>query len=218
MRKNLLPGINLDITEEALIIQSGEPLLCLSSAVVGGGFQETKTIINMHVDKYYSNPNPTGDLDLFARRNGISDPFIGLMTAVYTNDVQLVNLIDDQLQISAVITAGLGNAVAVGLDEPYRTQLSPGTINIILIFNSMLSKSAMVNAVISATEAKTALLQQMGIKTPGGHQPTGTSTDSVVIACQPSEIEYHYAGPLTTPGWMIGKAVRQAFNAQFSLS
>ena len=68
----------------------------------------------------------------------------------------------------------------------------------------------MVNAVITATEAKTDILQQHGVRTPENQPATGTSTDSVVVACMGRGDLLPYAGPATSVGWLIGRSVRQS--------
>jgi iron complex transport system ATP-binding protein len=68
----------------------------------------------------------------------------------------------------------------------------------------------MLNAVITATEAKTAVLKERNILTPEGDSATGTSTDTVTVACTNNGMLQSYAGPVTTIGWLIARAVRQA--------
>ncbi len=68
----------------------------------------------------------------------------------------------------------------------------------------------MVNAVIITTEVKTHLLLERGVRIPGGHVATGTSTDAVVVACTGRGDSLPYAGPATRVGWLIGQSVRQA--------
>ena len=46
-----------------------------------------------------------------------------------------------------------------------------------------LTPAAMVNAVITATEAKTMTLAEWDVRTPEGEPASGTSTDTVVVAC-----------------------------------
>ena len=53
----------------------------------------------------------------------------------------------------------------------------------ILLVDGALTPAAMVNAVITATEAKTMTLAEWDVKTPEGEAASGTSTDTVVVAC-----------------------------------
>jgi iron complex transport system ATP-binding protein len=68
----------------------------------------------------------------------------------------------------------------------------------------------MVNAVITATEAKTMTLAEWDVRTPQGDPASGTSTDSVVVACTQIGAELDYAGPATPVGWLVARSVRAA--------
>ena len=205
------PGVTLVQDDEALILRSDAPLHMLSSAVVGGGFLRADVIINRHVSKHYDHPDPAADLAAFARGRGVVGPFVGLMTAVYLHNTQVVPLSEAGIRLTLVLTAGFSNSTAAGL-SPSAT-LRPGTINSILLIDARLSPAAMVNAVITATEAKTHALRSWGLQTPDGLPATGTSTDAVVIACTGRGPELPFAGPATPVGHLIGRAVRQGLEA-----
>ncbi len=79
----------------------------------------------------------------------------------------------------------------------------------ILLIDAHLTPAAMVNAVITATEAKTHVLVKRSVRTREGHPATGTSTDTVVVACTGRGEPLSYAGPVTCVGWLIGQSVRQ---------
>jgi iron complex transport system ATP-binding protein len=130
------------------------------------------------------------------------------MTAVYLHQAQAVTLRDDELTLAGVVTAGLSNPSSPGLSPA--AALAAGTINIILLVDAQLTAGAMVNAVITATEAKAQLLLERGVRTPEGFPATGTSTDAVVVACTGWGDPLPYAGPATMIGWLIGRVVRQA--------
>lgn len=202
------PGLRVELDRELLVLTGERPLCCLSSAVVGGGLVEARTILNRHVDKGYNAPDPAAELRAFARRRGIADPFVGLMTAVHLDETRAALLHDGDLVVAALITAGVRNATAAGLSHPYTW--TPGTINVILLTDANLSPAALVNAVITVTEAKTALLGERQVRTADGYAATGTSTDAVVVACTGRGPRLDYAGPATPVGWLIGRCVRQA--------
>jgi iron complex transport system ATP-binding protein len=199
------PGITLQQDATALVLHSSYPLRVLSSAVVGGGFTRTQTIINRHVDKHYDCSDPIRDLHSFATQRGIVD-FVGLLTAVWIHKARSVTLRVGELTVCAVITAGVSNAVAAGLSEPQSVQA--GTINIVILVDGNLSPAAMVNAMMTITEAKTAVLMKRRVQTPEGYSATGTSTDAVVLACTERGAERVYGGPATEVGYLIGRCVR----------
>ncbi|MGO8684941.1 MAG: adenosylcobinamide amidohydrolase [Thermoleophilia bacterium] len=86
---------------------------------------------------------------------------------------------------------------------------SPGTINAILLIDAALTPAALVNAVITASEAKTLMLGEWNVRTANGLPASGTSTDSVVVACTGRGEEQRYAGPATTVGWLVARTMRQ---------
>jgi len=202
------PNLTVHRFPDLLILHSVQPLHCLSSAVVGGGMIDTQVILNRHVDKHYDARDPAEEMRAFAHRHGIEVPFVGLMTAVHLDEARAITRRANGVTVAALITAGIRNATAAGLSLPYIHM--PGTINIILLIDASLSPAAMVNAAITATEAKTALLGECQIKTPDGNLATGTSTDALVVACTGRSPSLAYAGPATPVGWLIGCCVRQA--------
>jgi iron complex transport system ATP-binding protein len=202
------PGVTLCLDEDMLVLYSVQPLHCLSSAIVGGGSIEAHAIVNRHVDKAYDERNPFREMNRFAQRHGIERPFVGLMTAVRLAEAGAATLREGDLVVAAVITAGVRNATAAGMSLPCMKTL--GTINVILLIDANLAPAAMVNAVITVTEAKTALLGERLIETADGHRATGTSTDAVVVACTGRGPLLPYAGPATMVGWLTGRCVRQA--------
>jgi iron complex transport system ATP-binding protein len=202
------PKVTLELDRDVLILRSARPLRCLSSAIVGGGMADVRAILNRHVDKGYDHRDPADDLAAFARERDIDGAFVGLMTAVQLEEARAVTMCEGDLVVTAVATAGIRNATAAGISLPYIQ--CPGTINTILLIDAHLTPAAMVNAVITLTETKTALLGERRVRTTEGVCATGTSTDAVVIACTGRGEPITYAGPATPIGWLIGRCVRQA--------
>jgi iron complex transport system ATP-binding protein len=203
-------GISIIHTPEVIHVRSESPLNMLSSAIVGSGFRRASYILNAHVDKDYNSTNPKADLRALARRCGVDGPFVGLLTAVYLRKARLAFFEEDGLSVGALITAGVGNAASAGITQPYRPQI--GTINIILLLDANLSRSAMLNAFITTTEAKTAVIQFRRVLTPDGDLATGTSTDTITVAATGKGKLQNYAGSVTVLGWLIARAVRQALS------
>lgn len=205
---NLLPGVNAQQDHDVFIVQSQRPLLTLASAVIGGGLTRTRTILNRHVSKQYDHPDPAADMLAFARERGIAEPFVGLMTAAYLEYASVAREQEGALAVAAVATVGLSQPTAAGLTPP--ATLRAGTINIILLIDAKLTPAALVNAVITVTETKVAVMHQARIRTASGEAATGTATDAIVVACTDRGATLPYAGPVTPVGWLIGRAVRRA--------
>jgi iron complex transport system ATP-binding protein len=205
------PGVTAALSSELMVLSSDRRLHALASAVVGGGFSYPRCIISRHVSKDYHHAHPESDLRAFAASQGIGEPFVGLMTAVYLDKARAASVQDRDLIVSAIVTAGVGNPTAPGLSAP--ASLTPGTINLILLVDAQLTPAAMVNAVITATEVKTQLVLERGLRTPEGYPASGTSSDAVVVACTQRGDTCAYAGPATRLGWLIGRSLRLALPA-----
>ena len=157
--------------------------------------------------KWSAARDPASDLERIASQCDIKGPFIGLLTAVPLHKARFALAEEQGLRVGVLATAGIGNATSAGITPPHKA--TPGTINLIVLVDAALTRAAMVNAIITATEAKTATLTDMAILTPDGALATGTSTDTVTVATTGLGAPHAYAGPATVPGWLIAKAVRQ---------
>jgi adenosylcobinamide amidohydrolase len=95
---------------------------------------------------------------------------------------------------------------ADGVPEP---EWRPGTINIIVEVPVALSDAALVNAVMTATEAKTQALLT------AGYPCTGTASDAICVAAPiPGEgVEEPFAGPRSLWGGRVARAVHAAVHA-----
>ncbi|MDE0248436.1 MAG: adenosylcobinamide amidohydrolase [Gammaproteobacteria bacterium] len=82
--------------------------------------------------------------------------------------------------------------------------VSPGTINLVVQVPVGLDPGAAVNAVVTATEAKTQALSARGV--PG----TGTATDAVAILWPAGAATERFAGPRSRWGSRIGQAAYRA--------
>lgn len=207
-----IPGITVHHTPEVVHVQSQEKLTVLSSSFFGGGFRRVRHILNANVAEDYCSDDPAADLRDIAGRCGVHESFVGLLTAVPLRKARIAFAEDPEskegLRVGALVTAGVGNATRAGVSRPYRSK--PGTINLILLLDAKLTRAAMLNAMITATEAKCAVLNEMDICTPEGELATGTSTDTVTVATTGRGATHAYAGPATVLGWLIARAVRQA--------
>ena len=203
-----IPGITVTVDERAVHVVSERPLTAISSAMIGGGFAQTCNIVNMRVEDVGPDSRPEDDLRAFAVSLGIEGPFIGLMTAAKTEHARLAEAASAGLTVAAIVSVGLSNRICAGLSAPAEAGL--GTINAIVLVDAALTPAALVNAVITTSEAKTLALASLDVRTDDGLPAGGTSTDAVVVACTGRGTELEYAGPATTVGWLIARCVRRA--------
>ena len=131
------------------------------------------------------------------------------MTAVVTEDVVSKVYEEDGCSILIVVTAGVGNAVDVVKSYEQKLELhQPGTINTWVFVNGNLTEEAFIQAIMTATEAKVKVLQDLKVLDPRtGTIATGTSTDSILIAATQKGGFFEFAGNITPLGSQIGKGV-----------
>lgn len=113
-----------------------------------------------------------------------------------------------EMTVYALVTAGV-RSNAVRMAEDVGAFYEPGTINMIILSNMQLSPRAMNRAIISATEAKTAALWDLDIRsayTPLTNPATGTGTDNIIVV-QGAGRRIDNAGGHSKMGELIARAV-----------
>ena len=197
-----------------LVWQAGPGWRAVSSAVVGGGIGPCAWWLDAQVDKEYFHPDPQAHaLDIAAGLGLLPGPGVAMLTAA---DVTRWTLADDETVLAAA-TVGLGLPVLAAVPSAVaaREAAEPvGTVNVLVVVPAPLSDAALVNAVVTATEAKVQALVEAGLRA------TGTSSDAVCVACpvppghqpggdEPGGLE-PYGGPRSPWGARIARAVHAA--------
>ena len=199
----------LDIGKDHIALRSPIPLRTMSSGVVGSGMGWHQIFINRHVDKNYDCEDHRKEMIQYLHEHGI-EPLdtVGMMTAVYLEDVAWKMLYGDGFSVMAVVTAGVGNAVDASQSEKHEFVQIPGTINTWIFVNGELTEEAFIQGVMTATEAKVKALEHHGVKDlVTGTNATGTSTDSIMVAATQQGKKLEFAGTITPLGKLISKAV-----------
>lgn len=181
------------------------PRAALSSAPVGGGSAAIDWLLNIGVPDGYFRTDLTDHARDIARRLGLTGSGTAMLTAA---DVHRTVRADDG---GVVVDATVGVTKptwAADVDDAHGRRVDgrwvPGTINIVVQVPVALSPAAAVNAVMTATEAKTQALFEAGV--PG----TGTASDAVTVVWPPVLPVEAFAGPRSTWGARIGRAVHAA--------
>ena len=134
--------------------------------------------------------------------------FATLMTGAHMENLSVKKEVYRDLEVVACVTAGVkGNAMRASIDKG--VYYKHGTINIIILTNRHLTPNAMARAVVAATEAKSAALLDLDIRssyTPLDFRATGTGTDNVMVVQGEGPVE-RFAGGHTKLGELIAKAV-----------
>ncbi len=176
-----------------------EPVLGISSAVLGGGIGPCGWVVNASVPMSYDRDDPAVHLREIAAGLRLSGPGVGLLTGVDVADV--VTAQDDEVRLWA--TVGLGAPVQAAADAG---MVAPhaGTVNVVAWVPQRLSDGALVNAVATVTEAKTQAIRELGLAA------TGTATDAVAVLCPPAGPAAAYAGPRSPWGARLARAAHRA--------
>jgi len=204
----MIPGLRVVIDERAVVVTAERLLHVLSSAVRRGGFAEARTIVNLHVDKHCRSDDLERPLADFIAERGLPEPCVGLLTAARTEHAELAHVAASGFAVTAVTTVGLSNRSTAGRSAAARWQ--PSTINTIVIVDGQPEAAALVNAVMTVTEAKALALAEAGVRSADGQPATGTSTDAVVIAATGRGPVARFGGPASEMGAAIGRAVLHA--------
>jgi adenosylcobinamide amidohydrolase len=137
----------------------------------------------------------------------------------------------EEVWVQVWATAGVKtNAIRVGRDtafgierggnwQPFEEQdfPSPGTINIIVLTSAKLGQAALASAFITITEAKTAALLDLDVRSSyhPEWQATGTSTDQICVVSGDGDECWHVSGQVKLGELMaraVTKAVTEAIN------
>lgn len=199
----------LTVRNDYISISAPIRLRTLSSGVTGAGLGWHRHFINRHVDKNYAVENHTQDMQMYIETLGYDvSETVGMMTAVKLENAAHRLYKGDHFSLFIVVTAGVGNAVDCTATYDTLGTNNIGTINTWIFVNGKLTDEALVQAITTATEAKTKALFDLRIKDPHSHTiATGTSTDSILIATTQQGEKLPYAGTATSLGRLIGQAI-----------
>lgn len=208
-QSSICPGISIRYMEDRLVLKTEEPFMTLSSSVHGGGFGSAYRFINWKVPLHYDCADPSQDFGRKLMDWGYSPhTTLGFLTAAKLTHASVAETKGEAFAILCCATAGTGNAARTGLAHDTYPAYAPGTINTFLFVDGNMTAAAMVNAVMTATEAKSTALQDCGILDRHyGLPATGTTTDAIVIASSQNDRygrSLPYAGAATTLGNAIG--------------
>ena len=209
----------------------------LSTGPNNGGYREDLQAVFNRDD----NPGPgmacvmkddtyEGHMKLVALEDLGLDPdrCTGLCTAASMKNASLQTLSYQDLTVTAIVTAGIEhNGGRAGDPATFHEingqffmlpskedggEQTPGTINTILHINADLDPGTLARTIMTATEAKTAVLQELMARSHNSHGlATGSGTDGIISICNPeSSLRLTNAGKNSKLGELIGKTVMEA--------
>jgi adenosylcobinamide hydrolase len=170
-----------------------------STASAGGGLGPREWVINARVRHDYSRHDHEVYGSELAADVGLAGSGVVMLTAA---DVTLVRHADDD-GVAVDATVGLTHPTWAA-DADVHAVPTPGTINIVVAVPVRLGDAALLNALCTATEAKTQAL--LAARIPG----TGTASDAVTVICPATGAAEPFAGPRSMWGARIARAVYAA--------
>ncbi|GGP78853.1 adenosylcobinamide amidohydrolase [Streptosporangium pseudovulgare] len=185
----------------SLLWEFGPGWRAISSAMVGGGIGPVEWVLNAQVPGGYARMDPVAHLlEMAPPGRGV-----GMLTAASVE--RFTRAADGGVKVAA--TTGLRvptwAAAPEGAADPELAPMHmPGTINIIVAVPVAMSDAALVNTVMTVTEAKTQALVEEGFPC------TGTASDAVCVAVRDDGPEEPFGGPRSLWGARVARAVHSA--------
>lgn len=183
-----------------LVWRSDRPVRTIASAPHGGGLGLRRWVVNAQVPASYGRRDADAHLRKLGVSCGLPGRGVGMLTAA---DVRAVRTtVDDDVAVAG--TVGIGHPAWAAAPDVAGPVPVVGTINVLVWVPARLSDAALVNAVATATEAKSQALWDLGVPA------TGTATDAVCIACPDEGRPAAFGGPRSLWGARLARAVHAA--------
>ncbi len=188
-----------------LVWQWPAAVAALSSAAVGGGLCRPDWVLNIGVDSDYRRTDLAAHAAKVASDLDLGGTGVALFTAAAVE--RPTRHAVEGATVHATVGVSHPTWAAARDPVPAADSSHPGTINLVIQVPVALEGGAAVNAVGTATEAKTQALLEAGI------DGTGTATDAVVVVWPPDAPPEHFTGPRSPWGQRIASAVHAAVRA-----
>lgn len=195
-------------TTRALLWDFASTRSAISSAPVGGGVAAVDWVLNIGVTHGYARTDLAAHAGEVARHLALSGTGAAMLTAADVG--RSVRADDGGVAVDATVGVTTPTWAADADGAHARREHDawvPGTINLVIQLPVALGPAAAVNAVATATEAKTQALVEASI--PG----TGTASDALVVCWPPSLPTEPFAGPRSVWGARLARAVHRAVAA-----
>ena len=223
----VLPGGSLlSRTNQSIVVKLNGANRVLSTSFLNGGYRDDLLFLFNYSEVYGAIDGrcemkaPTNEGHLVALSKLLNlDPAVstGLSTAAKVKLAVIKTEAYRDFSVTAVVTAGVDySACRAGDPAQWHENRGrpffedPGTINILLFVDAVLTPGALVRSLTVCTEAKVAALQELIIPSCSSKGlATGSGTDgSIIVSNVDSRTQLTNAGPHTKLGELIGKVVK----------
>ena len=220
--KKLLTGTVAVITENNMLFCFDKKRTVLSTSEYFGGINRLSGVFNQKLPKgvICANDLPGGSIEKYfalqSKQLGEKDMSC-LLTSARMECHGHCRVKSGDISVEVFATGGVeGNAARAGELPQYRETkdgFSPigGTINIFVFLSFALSPGLLSKTLITLTEAKSALLAELGVySTYGMNTATGTGTDGIIVVMDDDGHCYNDVGTHSEIGWMLAEGVKKA--------
>ena len=210
--------------KDSIFVKFNSKRNTISNSILNGGINnDLKYLFNHHLSQETLDYLENHDLKEYLIKHCADLNFdfrfsCGLVTLALMKNLSIVTKKHNNLEVTAITTAGVRvNAVRAGDDSSYweeNGEFHAGTINTILLINSKLSQSTLVEAFMTASEAKTVALDSLKIPSQFSNGfATGTGTDGLTIASNlDSSNLLTNAGKHSKLGELIAKSIIESIH------
>lgn len=223
-------GDRVDFTPEAILVTLMGVRQVVSSAAHNGG---TRTDLT-HLYNYTYAYSPLVQNKIEAKMESPSlqahyarltqalhlpvETTAGMGTAAHLEDASVRDTSFCGIKLSTIVTAGVDYNAACAGDPPSYDEFTgenlprPGTINTMLFIDAHLPAGTATQAIITATEAKSAALHELQAGSRySSYVATGSGTDTIMIVTRPNAPHTLYdAGHHSRLGSAIGALTKEA--------
>jgi len=222
--REMKSGEKVFLEGDSLVVRFPGPRRVVSTARINGGYREDlEAVFNHHIPgDRHGKGLPGGSVEgylrcLAGKLGHAPDRVAGLLTAARMENAAIRSLSFRELAVTAIITAGVDvNGGRAGDPARYYerdgewTYLG-GTINILLFIDGNLPPHTMVRAIVTATEAKAAALQELMAPSRYSHGiATGSGTDQIIVVSNPGSPHFFTdSGQHSKLGELIGRVVKE---------
>jgi len=227
-------GVSIHRRDRTIFGKFLQPHLVLSTCRAAGGIRRNIDYVLNHQScepkNHHRNIDYRDVLDyrrMICENIGLAaEKCVTMGTAANMHHAAIIHRTFLDLEVVAVVTGGVetnggraGDPASVlesesgfkSLDETGSDTIKPGTINTMLFISQPLTEGAITRAIMTATEAKSAALQELAVNSRySDGLATGTGTDQIIVAApDPDEKIYRLtgAGKHSKLGELIGKSV-----------
>lgn len=222
---SLMAGVTVACSADLVHVRFAQAHRALSCAVLNGGFCHTSDFLNLRVASHSPGvtEDPAVSLQRLSEQLQCTGPTVGMMTAASLASLRVMSEHIAGERLAVLVTSGLENARSAGdLAEHRALDDVPGergTINLAIVTSAQIADAALVEMVAIATEAKTAVLHELGIVSPvSGRLATGTGTDAIAVFSGHGSGRARFAGKHTLLGERLAVLVMQALHSSVHYS